>query len=93
MELVFGKVPTEYHEEGEYFEGQNTPNKFYFKMEVHDEVGANGTISIEDTCGRFLPMDFSELDDLITVLQTVRNFRNDKVDFTNYWKQTFGYPV
>ena len=74
--FYFSPVPTEF-KDPEVF-----GNQFYYKMEVTDEGEGNGTFTISDTCGRYLPFDFNQLEDLadiVTLLAlSVSTIRNAK---------------
>lgn len=55
MNIYFGKVPTEYLDAGEYFYNSNG-DAYYYILSI-DKEG----IELEDTVGRFIPFDLSEL--------------------------------
>lgn len=86
MKLVFGPVPTEYveHGDGNDFKGLND-KPYYYELSVSEEGKGEGTFCITDTCGRFLPFDFSNLDDLVLVLCKLKAYRDDKNAFEAYW--------
>lgn len=95
MKLVFGRVPNEYLDDADYFTGKSLSGNtaaFYYTMEVEDEEDGYGTFKIIDTCGRFMPMDFDQLDELISILTQIKEFRDDKAAFIHYWKTQFGQP-
>ena len=56
--FYFAPVPKEF-ENDEVFGPQ-----FYFKLDIADENNGEGSFTITDTCGRFVPFDFSQLEDL-----------------------------
>lgn len=93
MKIVFGRVPEEFMEDGEHFQGVNNKGakaEFYFKLEMEEEGDGNGTIKIEDTCGRYMPIDFDQLDELVAILNDIQAYRHDRQEFTDYWTKRFG---
>ena len=93
MKIVFGRVPEEFMEDGEYFQGvSNTGARadFYFKLEMVEEGDGNGMIRITDTCDRELPIDFDSLDEFVAILNDIQAYRHDRQEFTNYWTKRFG---
>jgi hypothetical protein len=90
MNLYFAEVPKQYIDEMDYFIDPKSQKPYYLKLVVDDEENSEGTLVIEDTIGRFMPLDFSQLDELIEVLQVIQKYRHDKASFINRWKQIFG---
>lgn len=95
MKIVFGQVPEKYKDESEVmFHGTTSDGKtgnYYFMLEVNDEPGAEGTFSFIDTCDRYMPFDFENLDELSEVVNTLKEYRDDKVKFSKHWKSRFGF--
>ncbi len=89
MNLYFAEVPKQFLDDSDYFIDPKSQKPYYLKLVVEDEENAEGTLSIEDTIGRFVPLDFSQLDELIAVLQVVQKYRHDKASFINRWKLIF----
>lgn len=54
-------------------------NQFYYKLEINDEGDGNGTFTIKDTCGRYLPFDFSQVESLRSII----NLLADSIALTN----------
>lgn len=87
MKILFGQVPDAYKEDDDYFTGQDG-NSYYFEIEVYqeDELGLNGVIRINDRCDRYMPIDFENLGSLIRALTTLQEYRNDKLNFAEFWQ-------
>jgi hypothetical protein len=93
MQIVFGQVSEDRDSEGAFTgvtrDGKEA--KFDFKITIEDEQDSQGTFTIEDSLGRYVPLDFSNIDELQELLTTLQRFRNDKQDFSNHWKRIWGY--
>ena len=85
MKVLFGEVPKEYEDH----EGFKDPagNEYYYAMDIEEEHDGNGTFSITDNCGRFIPFDFTSIDELVEVLYTLKEYRDDRLVFETYWKR------
>lgn len=96
MKLVFGQIPEEFVDETEeQFPGVNASGdraNFYYMLEVNEEANGEGTFTIKDTCGRYVPFDFDNLDELIDILSDIQEYRNDRQEFIDHWKRRFGVP-
>lgn len=91
MKFVFGNVPTEFLEDGEHFKSFNTPGEFYFKLEFEQEADGYGDVRISDTSGRCVPIDLESIPELIRILSVIQEYREDQVEFKNYWATRLGY--
>jgi hypothetical protein len=92
MKITFGKVHPD-HEDGESFMGVDSEGntaEFYYKLDIHEEGGGFGTFTITDTCDRYMPFDFSQLDELYELIRMLKTYRDDKIKFDNYWKANWG---
>lgn len=80
---------------GEYFVGLSqygVPLNYYYKLEISDEDGkGNGQFTIKDTCDRYMPFDFDQVDELIEVLSTLKEYRDDQKRFKAEWLERWGY--
>ena len=90
MKLYFAPVPKEFLNDSEYFTDPTSGNSFYYCLDITDEHSGEGMLSIEDTCGRYLPFDFDQLPELINVLSTIQDYREEKEEFIDRWKAIFG---
>ena len=84
MKILFGQVPKEFEDEHDNF-STDDGKQFYYQLDVTEEANINGHFSIEDTCGRSLPFDFEQLDELVEVLSTLKDYRDGKKRFINFW--------
>lgn len=88
MKIVFNPVPTEFIQGDETFIGTNG-RPYYYQLEVDSEGAGEGTFSIQDGCGRFMPFDFTSIDDLVVVLSTLRaNIMAEKAH-TEFWNKVW----
>ena len=90
MNILFGQVPEEFLEYGEYFVDPKSKQSFYYNLEVEDEQNGEGMLTLTDTSGRYLPFDFTQLEELIDVLSSIQEYREEKSDFIQRWKEIFG---
>lgn len=88
MKLVFGPVPKEFADESEAFGGLNG-KPYYYELEVEEEGNGHGNFRISDNCGRYMPFDFSNLDDLVRVLTRLHSYVKDKKEFDAYWNSVW----
>jgi hypothetical protein len=96
MNLVFGRVPKEFEGDGEHFIGLSAEGEqaeFFFRLEMEEEGDGNGMIRISDTAGRYMPIDFDNLDELTTILKDIQEYRHDRNHFATYWAGRFGLPI
>jgi hypothetical protein len=94
MKITFGRVHPD-HEYSESFEGidnKGNTGQFYYKLEINDEGNGFGTFTITDTCDRYMPFDFDQLDELSELINKLKTYRDDKIQFDNYWKAAWGVP-
>lgn len=92
MKLAFGRVPEEFKNDGGYYQGVNAEGEieeFYFFLKVNEE---GDSVTIRDTCNRYMPMDMDSLDELTDILLEIREYRNDRHAFIKYWQDRFGLP-
>lgn len=96
MKITFGKVRPEYQDMGgEGFSGQdNLGNtaEFYYMLEVMEEGHGKGMFTITDTCDRYMPFDFEQLDELQELIAKLKVYRDAQINFENYWKAAWGVP-
>lgn len=92
MNILFGRIAEGRDTEGAFEGADNKGNTAYFdyKFNIQDEVDGTGTFSITDSCGRYVPFDFDQIDELQDILTTLKRFRDDKQDFTDHWKRIWG---
>ena len=64
-EYFFGLMPDEHKETSAI------GDQYYFSIVVDDEGMGEGSFTIQDNCDRFMPFDFSQLSELVTVLTTL----------------------
>lgn len=76
MEILFGSVPTEFLLDAENFTSEGLPGEYYYKVEMLDV----DTVTISDTVGRSIPLDFSHLPQLIAALEFLDNKVGNLVD-------------
>jgi hypothetical protein len=94
MKITFGRIPAEY-ENGTGFLGEDNKGntgEFYYKLQINEEGNGQGHFTIVDTCDRYMPFDFQQLDELCNILNLLKTYRDDKIQFDNYWKATWGIP-
>jgi hypothetical protein len=90
MKIAFGVVPVEYRGEsgGDFIfkDKQGNLQEYYYLLNVDDEADGNGTFTIQDTAGRYLPMDFNTLDEFVRLITTLKEFKDDQAEFNRYWE-------
>lgn len=83
MKIVFNKVPVEFAGDSDHFEGQNGV-QFYTELEMQEEQ-----FVLTDTCGRSLPFDYSQLDDLLLVLTRMKQHRDSQAALDLFWLEVW----
>ena len=70
MKFLVAKVPAEHlqfeGEEGHFSMGED---KFYYEVELTDEQ-----VTITDTCGRFMPIDLSQIEEFTDLFVRIDEF-------------------
>ncbi len=94
MKVTFGKVPQEQENQDESFVAEDRAGntaEFYYVLDVKQEKDGSGMFTIRDTCNRYMPFDFEQLDELYEVINTLKTYRDDTIKFENYWKNVWGF--
>lgn len=95
MKITFGRVQKEFEGQDETFVGQDNEGnhaEFYYCLDITEERNNQGMFTITDTCDRYMPFDFEQLDELYEVIHMLKMYRDDKINFENYWKKAWGVP-
>lgn len=93
MKITFGKVPKEFENDHESFTGKDSEGnnaQFYYTLDIEEQLDNNGMFTIKDSCNRYMPFDFEQLDELYNVINLLKTYRDDKLKFDNYWKDVWG---
>ena len=85
MKVLFGEVSKDHMDGSSFADAKG--KEFYFSLDIHEEHDGEGTLVITDTCNRFMPMDFDQLDELVEILTVLQEYRNDRIIFENHWKR------
>ena len=96
MKITFGRVPEHLIDQGESFIGKDSEGnnaEFYYVLDIKEEQDNTGMFTIRDTCDRYMPFDFDQLDELSEIINQLKNYRDDKIKFSNYWKTAWGFAV
>lgn len=93
MKITFGKIPEEFKNQDKAFTGTDSdgnPAEFYYTLDIKEESNNIGMFKISDTCNRYMPFDFEQLDELYEVINLLKTYRDDKIKFENHWQTTWG---
>ena len=93
MKITFGKVPKEFENDYESFIGKDSEGntaQFYYTLDIEEQSDKHGMFTIKDSCDRYIPFDFEQLDELYNVINLLKTYRDDKLKFDNYWKDVWG---
>lgn len=74
--IYFAEVPQEYQDNDGCFEFGG--RYFYFKLEVNFDIGH---VKLIDTVGRYFPIDFANLEQAYTALESASNLADAVEDF------------
>lgn len=78
MQIYFGEVPEEYVEEfgDSGFTAEGLPGNFYYKVEML----YTDSFKLVDTVGRYVPISYDHLDQLIMALEALRDKTQHHID-------------
>jgi len=80
MEIKFGQVPDicsgcDCGESFGMFPDETTGDFYYYKVDMYDLE----TVTLRDTCGRYVPFDLNHLPELIYALQSMQGMVGEAV--------------
>lgn len=80
MNFLTSKIPDEFLEhvvEDEAFKGQDG-NYYYYQVSLDED----DIVMIKDTCGRYMPLDLSDLASMTNVFNRLVKFSNDRTYYS-----------
>lgn len=78
MQIYFGEIPNEYVEEfgDSGFTAEGIPGQYYYMVEML----YTDTFKLVDTVGRYVPISYDHLDQLIFALTTLKDKTQDHIN-------------
>ena len=71
MKIYFGAVPSEFEDEKAFTSNSSEDTKFYYMVEFGTNNGGTDEFVIQDSVGRFVPIDMENVSGLAKALTAV----------------------